>query len=162
MHALFRTLAVVVCVSLPGRLSASEPARDKLVLQDLKASDVDASAADVVSGAVCRSLAEKKAFSVLCGEDLRAMLKFAALSQTLDACPSGECFGKITQALNARYLVSGQLAKVEGIYVLSLSALDGDKGEIVGRSEIKSDALARLQSDVPEAVGILLKGLAAR
>lgn len=132
----------------------------RALVQDLDARGVEPVEAAVLSRAVCEALSESVQWSVLCGEDLRAMLGFAAMSASLDACAGDACFRRVTQALEARYLVSGSLSKLDGIYVLGLTLLDGEVGEVVGRAEIKGTSLDRLHADAGEAVGILTAKLA--
>ncbi len=149
-------LAVAVCVLAQPAWSA-EPAR--VLVKDVAPVGVEAGAAAAMSGAVCDAVARTRGVSALCGEDLRAMLELAALTAALDGCAEGDaCFGPVSKAMSARYMVSGRLARLESLFVLSLSLVDGEGGAVVGRTEIESTSVDRLQADVGEAVS----GLFAR
>lgn len=154
-------LALIVAalvLSLPVS-SAFAADKAKLVAQDLSPRGVSEAEAALLSSAVCEGLTSAKRLSVLCGDDLRAMMQMAALSASLDACEGDACFANVSAALKAKYLVSGSVSKVESKLILALALLDASSGEVLGRAQIEGLSFDRLHADVPEATGILLSEL---
>ena len=148
------TLASValLLVSAPGSAAAAE----KVVVQDLAPRGVEAHEAAALSTATCTALAKRKRYDVLCGDDLRAMIKWNTMAASLNACADDTCLGNIAKAMKARYVVSGSVTKVGDDFVLALSMLDVDAGRPVGRSEVKASAIAALYKQVSEAVDVLV------
>jgi hypothetical protein len=159
---LARVLAGLVgLVSVLGAVAPAARAAKKprMVVRDLAARDVAPAEASVVSGAVCRAFGARRRLSVLCGEDLRALLSLASLSASLDGGQGAEGLAKISEALDARFVVSGSLSKVEARYVLALHLLDAEAGAVVGRTAVESTSLDRLEADAEEAAQALLAKL---
>ncbi|CAN0598868.1 unnamed protein product, partial [Laminaria digitata] len=96
----------------------------KMLLQDLKAQGVEGHEASAVSTAACHALAQYKKYDVLCGDDLRSMMQFGALSASFDGCSDETCYAGMGKALDARYVVSGKVTKLGKLYVLTLSMFD--------------------------------------
>lgn len=161
-----RSLLVVLLALIPVSVQATPKGKvpPKLVVQDVEPrGEAGAGAAAALSSAVCSAFAKAKRFSVLCGDDLRALLKFAAMAQSLDACKGEACLGAASAALNARFLIGAKLAKTkEGLHVLTLTAFDASESKVVDRAEIEALDVDRLQADVPEVAGTLLKALRRR
>ncbi|MEO1229114.1 MAG: hypothetical protein AAFZ18_09430 [Myxococcota bacterium] len=150
--------------------------KPKLVVRDVEAKGASDAEAATLSSAVCSAFAKTRGFDVLCGEDLRAMLQFAAMAQSLDACAGESCLKGVRSALDARFVVSGTLKKSERgggggacpgpeqceLFVLTVRAFDGDQGEVVGRTEVEGPNLDRLQADAGEVAGALIQRLRRR
>lgn len=160
MRTVMGGLALVVFLH-PAGDGAAAASGPKLVVRDVQAKGATAAEAATLSSSMCSAFARARRFSVLCGEDLRAMLEFAAMAQALDACSGEGCLKGLRAALGARFMVSATLKKSE-LYVLSVSAFDGKTGEVVGRTEIEGEDIDGLQADVGEVAGVLLQKLRQR
>jgi hypothetical protein len=136
---------------------AARAERPKVLVQDLAAQGVEPHQAAVISTTACHAFAKSAAHTVLCGEDLRSMMRFSAMAATLDGCADADCFERLGKAMNARFVVHGSVAKLGEEYVLSLSMFDAEKGEPTGRSEIKAGSIEKLHAQVAEAVSAVLK-----
>lgn len=141
-------------------LSASAPAfaaKPKMLVQDLVPRGVEPHEAAVISTAACQAFARSAAHDVLCGEDVRNMMRFGAMTAAFDgACADEQCYANIGKAMKARYVVSGSVSKLGGVYVLALSVFDTEEARSVGRGEVKADSLEKLHLQVGEAAGTVL------
>lgn len=130
----------------------------KLLVQDLVAQGVEAHEAAAITTAVCSKVAKVKKYETLCGDDLRNMMRFGALSASFDGCADSECYAGMAKALEARFVVSGKVGKLGKLYVLSLSMFDTKTGKPSGRAEIKAGSVEQLHTDAGEAVSALFTG----
>ncbi|MEL7370443.1 MAG: hypothetical protein AAFN74_16105 [Myxococcota bacterium] len=151
-----RPIVILALVSVLTFMSApSAFAKAKLLLQDLEAHGVPSADAAVLTTSTCQSITKLARHSVLCGDDLRTLMRFGALASNFGACEGAACFAKIGRALKARYVVSGKVSRLDKTYVLSLSVVDTVQTKAMGRSMVKANSLAQLQLQVEEAVGAL-------
>jgi TolB-like protein len=138
--------------------AASADSKAKLLVQDLTAQGVEPHEALVLSTATCNAFAKATKYDVLCGEDLRNMMKFGVLAASFDGCANDECYTNVGRAIQARFVVAGSVSKLGKIYVLSLSMLDTQTGRPVGRTEVKADSLESLHTQVDEAYSAVITG----
>lgn len=136
--------------------SPSFAAGKKVLVQDLNARGVETHEAAALATAACNALAKHKGYSVLCGDDLRAMIKWNTMAATFNSCADDKCMQSSAKGLDARFVVSGSVAKIGEEFVLTLSMLDVKEGTPVGRAEIKAAAVDALYRSVPEAVDVML------
>ncbi len=141
-------------VALPAPAAKSKP---KLLVQDLSAQGVDEHKARVLSSATCNAFTKAKKHSVLCGDDIRNLMRFGALQATFDSCNQADCYSSLGKAMKARFIVSGSVSVLEKTYVLSLSVFDTKKNQPAGRTQIKAESLDALHAQVSEAVSAVLK-----
>jgi hypothetical protein len=130
----------------------------KLLVQDLTPQGVEAHEALVLSTATCNAFSKSSQYDVLCGEDLRNMMRFGVLAASFDGCSNDECYANVGRAIQARYVVAGSVSKLGKLYILSLSMLDTESGRPVGRTEIKADSIEALHSQVEEAYSAVVTG----
>lgn len=152
-----RSVAGAVAIAAAcALLSAAAPAaKPKMLVQDLVAQGVEPNESAVISSAVCQAFAKAGTHEVLCGEDLRNMMRFSAMSAALDGCQDEKCYATMGRALKARYVVSGTVSKLGSTLVLSLSMFDNETQKAVGRSEVKADTIEKLHLQASEAVSQL-------
>lgn len=155
IRPILRQALLVLCTAVIAAPAYAKPA-SKLLLQDLSAVGVEGHEAKALSTATCGELAKRKGYQVMCGDDLRAMIKWNAMAASFNACDGDDCLAKTASAVDARYVVSGSVAKVGDDVVLSLVLLNTEKGVPVGRASIRAPEVAALHRQVREAVDILL------
>jgi hypothetical protein len=147
-----RMLLTVPIFALALSLSSEARAdKSKVLVQDLIAQGVEAHEAAVISSAACQAFAKQSGYDVLCGEDLRNMMRFSAMTAAFDGCADEKCYATMARAMKARYVVSGSVAKFGSGYILSLAIFDTEEGRPLGRSEVKADSLEKLHAQVAEA-----------
>lgn len=129
--------------------------KSKVLVQDLIAQGVQPHEAAVMSTAACQEFAKRNALDVLCGEDVRNMMRFSAMNAAFDACNDEKCYASMGKAMKARYVVSGSVSKLGQEFILSLAMFDTEKGEPVGRGQVKADSLEKLHLQVAEAASLI-------
>jgi hypothetical protein len=141
-------LVMGLCLVATG---ASAQNKSKVLVQDLVAQGVQAHEAAVMSTAACQEFAKRNGLDVLCGEDVRNMMRFSAMNAAFDACNDEKCYASMGKAMKARYVVSGSVSKLGSEFILSLAMFDTEKNEPVGRGQVKADSLEKLHLQVAEA-----------
>jgi TolB-like protein len=131
--------------------SPASAQKSKLLVQDLIAQGVQPHEAAVMSSAACQEFAKRTGLDVLCGEDIRNMMRFSAMNAAFDACNDEKCYASMGKAMKARYVVSGTVSRLGNEFILSLSMFDTEKNEPVGRGEVKAESLEKLHNQVAEA-----------
>lgn len=142
--------SLLLATTVPG--APSFGSRPKVLVQDLVAHGVEAHEAAILSTATCQAFAKANDLEVLCGEDIRNLIKLGAIAAAFDGCRDEKCHADLGRAMRARYVVSGAVGKLGGGYVLTLSVLDAIDGRAVGRAEVKAESVEKLHGHVPEAV----------
>lgn len=115
----------------------------------------DATAAEVeaVDAAVAQRLTKLGVYQVLTHRDVSTLLGVERQRQLLGCSEdSGACFAELAGALNARYVLSGQLNRLGGTYQLTLQVLDSQRGQPVGRTLKAARSVDELLRLVPWAV----------
>ena len=148
----FATVAAFAVMTIGTSASAAAP---KTLLQDLKSQGVTDAEAAVITNSTCLALTKTGRYDVLCGDDLRSLLRYGALASRFESCRADGCFGKMAEALKARFVVSGAVSRLGEVYVLSLTMFDTKKTRAVGRAEVKAPTLEKLQLQIQEAVSSL-------
>lgn len=143
-------------VALAASTSMAGPSKAKLLVQDLVPQGVEPHEAAVISTAACNAIAKDGKFDVLCGEDLRNLMRFGALSASFDGCAAEDCFASMGKAMQARYVVSGSVSKLGATFVLNLSMFDTEAGRPVGRTEVKATTIEKLHDSAAEAASAIL------
>lgn len=159
MRPTSRTRRLMLSVGAAALLASSAyagPGKAKLLVQDLIAQGVEAHEAAVISTAACNAIAKDGKYEVLCGEDLRNLMRFGALSASFDGCAEEDCFASMGKAMQARYVVSGSVSKLGGTFVLNLSMFDTEAGRPVGRTEVKAATIEKLHESAAEAASAIL------
>lgn len=151
-------MALVLGVGLFGLGSgtAANAAKPKMLVQDLVAQGVEAHEAQVISTATCNAIAKDAKYEVLCGDDLRNMMRFGALAASFDTCADASCYADLGKAMQARFVVSGSVSRLGKTFVMSLSMFDTENARPVGRTELKADSLENLHAQATEAASAIL------
>ena len=144
-------------LGLPRVTMAAPPSKPKLLVQDLEGRGVGPGEVSALSVALCMEVSRRKEHDVLCGDDLRSLMQFGALVTALDGCKADACQVSLGKALEARFVVSGTVARLGQPFVLSLALYDAPLARAVRRSQVKAATLEKLHGAVAEAVEDLFK-----
>lgn len=158
MTRMFGTGWLLAAALAAGSSTALADAKPKLLVQDLAPQGVEAHEALVLSTATCNAFSKSPKYDVLCGDDLRNMMRFGVLAASFDGCKDDECYTNVGRAIKARFVVAGTVSRLGKLYVLSLSMLDTQSGRSVSRTEVKADSIESLHGQVPEAYSAIATG----
>ncbi len=122
-------------------------------MTDLVAQAAGADEAAALTDAVVSALSSRKLFQVVSSRDLQTLLGAERQKQLLGVCDANPeaCASDVGNAAVARFVLSGQLARVGSAYQLSLQMVDTLKGQTVARSTRLAGDLETLRSVVPYA-----------
>lgn len=125
----------------------------RLAVTDLVAQGTKPEEAAAITDAVVGSLANRKLFTVISARDLETLLSAERRKQLLGVCDATPeaCAVDIGAASDARFVLSGQLAKIGSAYQLSLQMVDTQKSLTVARATRLAGDLETLRSVVPYA-----------
>ncbi|MFT3712038.1 MAG: hypothetical protein QM817_30720 [Archangium sp.] len=151
-------LPVVVCLLALGAApekSAPAPAdaRPRLVVNEFVGLRVAPEEAQAVSDAVVTYLAGRGLFEVLGPRDIQTLLGADRQRQLLGACESDAvgCSLDLSKLVSARFVLSGQLARVGTAYQLTLQMVDTERTQTSARSSKLAGSLEAIRELVPYA-----------
>lgn len=145
---------LVVLLALPV-LAADSTAEKKprLVVNDLVPLRVAPEEAHAISDAVVTYLGSRGLFEVLSTRDIQTILGAERQKQLLGACgeDSLACSVDLSKLVAARFVLSGQLAKVGSAYQLTLQLVDTERAQTASRSSKLAGSLEAVRDLVPYA-----------
>lgn len=127
--------------------------KPRLVVNDLVALRVAPEEAQAITDAVVTYLSARGLFEVLGTRDIQTILGAERQKQLLGACGDDNlaCSVDLSKLVSARFVVSGQLAKVGSAYQLTLQLIDTERAQTAGRSSKLAGSLEAVRAVVPYA-----------
>lgn len=131
----------------------AEEKKPRLVVNDLVALLVTEDEARAMTDAVVTYLAGRELFEVLGPRDVQTIIGAERQRQLLGACGDDGmgCSSDLSKLVAARFVLSGQLARVGTAYQLTLQLVDTDKTQSAGRSSKLAGSLEAIRELVPYA-----------
>ena len=148
-----RFVAVLsVLLALPA-LAAETEKKPRLVINDLVALQVAPEEAQAITDAVVTYLSARGLFEVLSTRDVQTLLGAERQRQLSGACSEDAlgCSVDMSKLLAARFVLSGQLAKVGSAYQLTLQLVDTSRDQTSSRSSKLAGDLEAIRALVPYA-----------
>lgn len=149
------TLVLAVLLSLPalGAESAESEKKPRLVVNELTALRVAPEEAQAITDAVVTYLSARGLFEVLGTRDIQTILGAERQKSLLGACgeDSLACSVDFSKLLSARFVLSGQLARVGSAYQLTLQLVDTERAQTASRSSKLASSLEEIRALVPYA-----------
>jgi TolB-like protein len=140
--------------------SAPAPTTVRILVLDIKAESVAGETARALRDTVVVELARAPQLSVLSTEDLRAAVSIESESRAM-GCDTTSCLAEVGQALGARYIVHGSVAKVGNAYAVYLNLFDTDKNEALAREAVDADSEGALLAAVRRGTALIRDRVAA-
>ncbi len=148
-----RFVAVLsVLLALPS-LAAETEKKPRLVINDLVALKVAPEEAQAITDAVVTYLSARGLFEVLSTRDVQTLLGAERQRQLSGACSEDAlgCSVDMSKLLSARFVLSGQLAKVGSAYQLTMQLVDTSRDQTSSRSSKLAGDLEAIRALVPYA-----------
>lgn len=144
-------LLLLVAFALPARAEPDKKAR--LVVNELVALQVTPEEASALTDAVVTYLNGRGLFEVLSPRDVQTLLGAERQKQLMGACgdDGSGCTADLSKLVDARFVLSGQLAKIGAAYQLTLQLVDTATTKNAGRSSKLAGSLTALRDLVPYA-----------
>lgn len=155
-----RSVAVAVCLLSLSAAAADAPAapsnpsaKPRLVVNEFTAQKVSPEEAQAVGDAVVTYLAGRGFFEVLGPRDIQTLLGADRQRQLFGVCESDPmaCGVDLSKLVAARFVLSGQLARVGSAYQLTLQMIDTEKSATASRSSKLAGSLEAIRDLIPYA-----------
>lgn len=148
---------MIAALSLAVLLHTAAGAAEKprLVVMELTpGSGVDAAAAAPLTDAIASEAVARGFFEVLSTRDVQTLLGLERQRQLLGCSEEAaqSCLAELSGALGARFVLSGSLARLGSTWQLSLTTLDSQRAQPIGRSTRLAKSLDELRVGLPWAV----------
>jgi TolB-like protein len=149
-------LGGLLAALLPGRAAGAEPqARPRLVVLSLQAAGgLEPALAESFTESVTAEVAGRGLFEVLGQGDVKTLVGLERQRQLLGCTTERDssCLTELLGALDARFVLSGSLTRLGGVYQLNLQALDTVRAAPVGRSTRMAAELSTLRAQLAYSV----------
>ena len=146
---------VLLAALLHGAALADEPAsqeRPRLFVTDFQPQGATPQQAQAFTDAVVQTLSARGLFEVMSTRDVQSLLGAERQKQLMGLCAdaqSTQCLNDLSSAVTARFVLSGQLARLGRTYQLTLQTVDTQKGQPLARSTKVAGSLEELTALVP-------------
>lgn len=132
-------------------LGAAE--RPKLIVMDLTSGGgVEPSLTAPVVEAITNEVQARGFFEVLSTRDVQALLGLERQKQLMGCSEAESCMTELSGAIGARFVMSGSLARLGDAYQLTLTTMDSQKAQPLGRATRLARSLEALRTMLPYAV----------
>jgi TolB-like protein len=156
-------LMIVVALVCPRALRADDGEaaggipRPRLALLDLSTDDAtDKELGQVLGALVAERIARLDVFEVITQDDIRRLISFERMKTALTCEDDADCLAEIGGALGARYLITGAIGRLEKSFVVSLSFIDIETVETLGRETLSAPNALALSSQLDDVLTRLL------
>lgn len=114
---------------------------------------VDASLTGPFTDAITAEVQARGFFDVISSRDVQTLLGVERQRQLLGCADDAtSCMAELSGALGARFVLTGSLAKLGDAFQLTLSTLDSQKAQPIGRATRIAKSLDALRAALPSAV----------
>jgi TolB-like protein len=151
-------IALLLLLSAP----ALAEERTILVVTDFEARGATPLQAEAATGSVVRGLRNLNAFQILAADEVRQLLAIDRSRQLLTGEATDGSLNSATEALGARYMVSGTVSRPESRILVDLQLLDTKDGKVLAQKTLGPVAsVETVAQELPglaqELVGLLLE-----
>lgn len=125
---------------------------------DLVPNGVEPETVVSVGGVVSSLVSECAGATSVNSAELRSLTSMESTRQSA-GCTETSCLGELADALGARYIVSGDVGRLEAHYVVNLTLFDAEEGASRGRRSVEVSSLDHVADELRPAVNELLAPL---
>ncbi len=120
------------------------------VLEFTRAGDVEAGVVTVIGEAVATELAHQGIYDVVTAAEIASLIGLERQKQLLGCAEDGaSCMAELGNALGAKLILNGSLAKLGELYQLNLQAIDAGTAQVVGRASFLSKDIEEIRAGLP-------------
>lgn len=144
-----------LCLAVLLEAAAGAAEKPRLVVMELvPGPGVDAATVAPLTDALASEAVGRGFFEVLSTRDVQTLLGLERQKQLLGCADEAaqSCLAELSGALGARFVLSGSLARLGSTWQLSLTTLDSQKAQPIGRSTRLARSLEELRAGLPWAV----------
>lgn len=142
----------------PAPAPMPSAALPRLFVLDLVPNGVEAETVVSVGGVVSSLVSECAGATSVNSAELRSLTSMESTRQSA-GCTENSCLGELADALGARYIVSGDVGRLNTHYVVNLTLFDAEEGASRGRRSVEIASLDHVANELRPAVNELLTPL---
>ena len=153
--------AVVAPAAIAPAVAAQTPpagGRQRVLVLDLQGVGVDAETTRVVNGVLASVVSESPLIDVATSADLRALVDVSAQQQA-SGCDASSCLAELAGAFGARYILYGDLGRLDADIIINVSLFDSQASAAVSRASVVVDELSSLRKHLRPQISTLLAPL---
>jgi TolB-like protein len=126
----------------------------RVMVPDFRSPDetVDEGNREAITGLTVLQLSKVKRFAVISGSEISDMLRLEADKQVMGCEEDSSCLSEIADAMDARLLVTGTIARIGPRLIVNFSLIDSATVQVVGRSSIDERDAGKIPSEIKRAV----------
>jgi len=128
---LFTFSAFAQNAAAPATEKKAEP--PKLAVNELTGKGVDADAVSTLTEVLCTELSNSGKYGVMCSGDLKAILASSQQEALLGTCDDEDCFAKMGQLVNAPFVLTGSIGKIQNKHIITLNITDTENKSVIKR-----------------------------
>ena len=125
-----RRLVFAILISAAALISAEQPARLTIAVNDLRGTGIDEAASTIISERLRSELINTGAFRVMERAEMKSILKEQGFQQS-GACDESSCLVQAGQLLGVNRMIAGSVGAVGNFWTISLRMLNVGTGEIL-------------------------------
>ena len=157
LHSALLVFAAVLAVVAPTPAAAAEDAtRMRLLVSDLTVNGVEPRVAKAITTLVTAELNRRNVFDIITGDDLRKVAELEAERQAAGCDNQEGCLSEIASALGAQRVVYGDITRLGGELIVSMTLLDAESSRALARASRRIESESGLANAVPILVDELL------
>lgn len=150
-----KSLPLFALVAAVAAHAEAPVARTKVLVLDVKSSDLQKSEVETLTSLITAKLARYPEIEAISGQDLKRLVDLEAQKQAA-GCDEAGCLAEMAGALGAQIVIFGQAGRLGGTLVVTLDAFDAQKGVAVARQPIEARDIGQLPTLVGPAVDRLV------
>ena len=161
MKSTFRyMLLTVLGITLLWASVAGAADKPKMVINELKATGVDANAVATLGEVLCSHVANAhKDYNVMCSQDVKVILQSQNNAVLLGGCDDEKCLAEMGNMLKAELVLTGSIGAVGEKLVINLTLVDVTKSLTLARGSWTADDKEDLIKGVKKAADVLWKNV---
>ncbi|MDF1564877.1 MAG: hypothetical protein P1V51_17675 [Deltaproteobacteria bacterium] len=122
--------------------------------------ELDDGTAAIISELVLTELQNGQGIQALGPDDVARIMDLEA-QQQLMGCETDGCFAELVGALDADFVLAGQVGRLGTLYVLTLKAIDPAQAQVIGRVSRTLKSIEEIATTLPEVLGGLVAKMRA-
>jgi hypothetical protein len=144
-------LALTALVASAPSANATAKAPTTVLVLDIAGDAVTRGEAGALRDTLASELAKRRKYSVLTSEDVRRVLDVEAQRQAAGCEGESSCLAEIGAALGADRVLYGNVARLGGALVVSLSVVDPEDARAFGRDTFQAGDVEEVGRMLPDA-----------
>jgi len=136
--------------------STPTPTRQRVLVLDLQGGGVAPEDARLITGAVAALVGENAQLDVVTGADMRQLVDISAAKQKI-GCDDTGCLAELAGALDATYIISGDVGRLGTAWLVNLSLFDAAQAKSAARVSAEVQGLEVMHHALRPTVNTLLQ-----